>query len=95
MKVLIRFASILAILGGFLLCFLGGEMKQDSQPQKVEMGIVTNGEYTHIDTGYMGGNSQLEEDGEWTNNLGVLFLVCGAVGLVGSLFVKQPSNEEG
>lgn len=94
MKAGIRVLSVLFLIGGLFIFFVAGEGKEASQPNKVTFGVVIDGKFTETDQGYIGGNEEAREEMGYLEGIGVIVILMGIGGFLGSFAVKSTEEME-
>lgn len=91
-KTVLRLLGIFFIIGGIIICAVAGFAKEENEPQSISMGYVVNGEYNEVDNGYIGGDSEAQEEMGYLSGIGIITIIIGGVSLVAS-FVKRSAKK--
>lgn len=90
MKKIAKSAGIVLIVCAILLFVLAAVGEDGAQGTQVTTGVIINGEYKEINSGYMGYNAKAKEDMGWLKGIAV---VTGLMG-VGSVIASGSMKEE-
>ena len=90
MKKLAKSAGIVLIVCAVLMFILAGIGEDAAQGTQVSTGVIINGEYKEIGSGYMGYNAKAKEVMGWLKGIAI---VCGLMG-VGSVIASGSMKEE-
>ena len=93
-KALLRFLGIILLVGGIFVVCLAGKGKEDAKPNEVQFGVIVDGQIVmNDDKGYIGGNSEMEEEMESLAGLGWLFSAFGGGLLISSAVIGKKEKE--
>lgn len=89
MKILLRVAAVCLILLGILLSLQANTAKENLKGNSVSFRIPSNdGGFTEIDSGTIGGSSEMAAEADSMGTYGIVTIGLGVVMLIGSAFIK-------
>ena len=89
MKKVAKTLGIVLLVCGILLFIIAAIGEDAAQGTKVSTGVMINGEYTEISSGYMGQNAKAKEDMGFLKGIAVVSGLMGVGALIGSGFMKE------
>lgn len=94
MKKLAKSAGIVLMVCAVLLFILACIGEDAAQGTKVSTGVVINGQYQQISSGYMGYNAQAKEDMGWLKGIAVVAGLMGAGSVIASRTLKEDEKPQ-
>ena len=90
MKGILKGLGVLLIVCGLILVFVFTNTQESVKPNKISVGVMwENGEFSQMDSGYIGGNQQGYETMESFKGIGFMCCVAGAVAFGVSFAIKK------
>lgn len=89
MKKIVKIAGVVLIVCAVLLFIIAMIGDEAAQGTKVSTGVMIDGKYTEINSGYMGYNAKAKEDMGWLKGIAIISGLAGVGSIIGSGFIKE------
>lgn len=89
LKQTLRSLGIFLLIGGIIMSFAFGEIKEANQPRKMTWGYEAGGNFIQTGEGHIGGNTNNVEEAGMLSGFGIFVAVAGGIMTTASFFTEN------